>query len=178
MWFHDTSLSVQYRWGVYKNIRAHIDQAEGGMDNFTAAYNFYGLNRGEHEGKQGLWYREWAPGAQAIALIGEFNNWEPRDDHWAMKNDFGTFSLFLPDMNGRPQVPHKCASLAFSGCGVCIVLPQACAATASSADQAHRRAVPCHSAACQHEATLPCIIAPSASMPVRAGTLHTQEAPD
>lgn len=27
-------------------------------------YDFYGLNRGEHEGKKGIWYREWAPGAQ------------------------------------------------------------------------------------------------------------------
>ena len=27
-------------------------------------YKFYGLNRGEHEGKAGLWYREWAPAAK------------------------------------------------------------------------------------------------------------------
>ena len=55
---------VQYRWGVYKNIRQHIDSAEGGMERFTAGYKHYGLNRGEHEGRKGIWYREWAPGAQ------------------------------------------------------------------------------------------------------------------
>ena len=32
-----------------------------------AAYKFYGLNRGEHEGKTGIWYREWAPGAKVGA---------------------------------------------------------------------------------------------------------------
>lgn len=100
---------VQYRWGVYKGIRAHIDNTEGGMDNFTSAYKHFGINRGEHEGKKGIWYREWAPGAQAVALVGEYNNWEPEDGHWAMKDDFGTFNLFLPDINGQPQVPHRCA---------------------------------------------------------------------
>ncbi len=29
-----------------------------------AGYKFYGLNRGTHEGKTGIWYREWAPGAK------------------------------------------------------------------------------------------------------------------
>ncbi len=33
-----------------------------------AGYNFYGLNRGEHEGKTGIWYREWAPGARVEPL--------------------------------------------------------------------------------------------------------------
>jgi 1,4-alpha-glucan branching enzyme len=47
--------AVQYRWNVYKNIRAHIDNAEGGMDKFTQAYKHFGINRGEHEGKQGIW---------------------------------------------------------------------------------------------------------------------------
>ena len=30
----------------------------------AAGYKYYGLNRGEHEGKTGIWYREWAPGAR------------------------------------------------------------------------------------------------------------------
>jgi hypothetical protein len=99
--------SVQYRWGVYKNIRAHIDNAEGGMDKFTQAYKHYGINRGEHKGQLGIWYREWAPGAQAIALVGEFNSWEAKDLHWAVKDDFGTFNLFLPDIDGKQQIPHR-----------------------------------------------------------------------
>lgn len=48
-------VGVQYRWNVYKNIRAHIENAEGGMDKFTQAYKHFGLNRGEHEGQQGIW---------------------------------------------------------------------------------------------------------------------------
>lgn len=29
-----------------------------------AGYKHYGFNRGEDKGKQGVWYREWAPGAK------------------------------------------------------------------------------------------------------------------
>ena len=45
---------------------------------------------------------------QAIALIGEFNNWDPKPDHWAIKNDFGVWNLFLPDgADGTSVIPHR-----------------------------------------------------------------------
>jgi 1,4-alpha-glucan branching enzyme len=57
----------------------------------------------------GIWYREWAPGAKALALVGEFNNWEPRPQDWAIKNDFGVWNLFLPDNpDGTSAIPHRC----------------------------------------------------------------------
>ena len=56
--------SAQYRWHVYKSIREAIDKNEGGLEKFSQGYKYYGLNRGEHEGKKGTWYREWAPGAR------------------------------------------------------------------------------------------------------------------
>jgi hypothetical protein len=56
----------------------------------------------------GIWYREWAPGAKALALVGEFNNWEPRPQDWAIKNDFGVWNLFLPDNpDGTSAIPHR-----------------------------------------------------------------------
>jgi 1,4-alpha-glucan branching enzyme len=56
----------------------------------------------------GIWFREWAPGAKALALVGEFNNWEPRTEHWAIKNDFGVWCLFLPDNpDGSSAIPHR-----------------------------------------------------------------------
>ncbi|CAG9466592.1 unnamed protein product [Pedinophyceae sp. YPF-701] len=107
LWSH--AGHFRYRWDVYKGVRHGIEANEGGFEKFSRAYEFYGLNRGTHEGKTGLWYREWAPGAKAVALIGEFNNWEPRDTDWAFKNEFGTWELFLPDNpDGTPQVWHRC----------------------------------------------------------------------
>lgn len=46
---------------------------------------------------------------QALALIGEFNNWDPKSEHWAIKNDFGVWQLFLPDKaDGTPAIEHRC----------------------------------------------------------------------
>ena len=46
---------------------------------------------------------------QALALLGEFNAWEPKLEHWAVKNDFGVWNLFLPDaQDGTPVIAHRC----------------------------------------------------------------------
>jgi 1,4-alpha-glucan branching enzyme len=106
LWSHADHF--KYRWNIFKSIRSAIDANEGGLDNFTQGYKYYGINRGEHEGAPGLWYREWAPGAKALALIGEFNAWEPLPEHWAIKNDFGVWQLFLPDAaDGTPAIEHR-----------------------------------------------------------------------
>lgn len=45
---------------------------------------------------------------QAIALVGEFNAWQPKDEHWAVRNDFGVWELFLPDNADDSQaIQHK-----------------------------------------------------------------------
>jgi 1,4-alpha-glucan branching enzyme len=45
---------------------------------------------------------------QALALIGEFNAWDPQPEHWAIKNDFGVWNLFLPDKpDGTPAIQHR-----------------------------------------------------------------------
>ena len=80
------------------------------MDAFTRSYERMGLNRGERAGQPGVWYREWAPGAQAVGLVGEFNAWDPRPEHWATKGEDGVFELFLPDQpDGAWTLPHRCA---------------------------------------------------------------------
>lgn len=98
----------KYRWNMFRNIRQAINDNEGGLEKFTQGWKIYGFNRGELNGQTGIWYREWAPGARAIALVGEFNNWQPKDNHWAFKNEFGVFELFLPDNpDGTSAIPHK-----------------------------------------------------------------------
>ena len=48
------------------------------------------------------------PSPQALALVGEFNDWSPKDGHWAFKNPFGVWELFMPDgADGKPMIPHR-----------------------------------------------------------------------
>ena len=80
------------------------------MDAFSQSYKKFGLHRGASpDGKtKGVWYREWAPAAKAVALVGEFNAWEPREGDWAVRDDFGVWSLFLPDgKDGTPAIKHR-----------------------------------------------------------------------
>ena len=109
LWSHADHF--KYRWNVFKGIRSAIDAKEGGLDEFSRGYEKYGFNRGVGgvDGKQpGIWYREWAPGARAVALVGEFNGWEPKTEHWASKDEFGVWSLFLPDApDGTSAIPHR-----------------------------------------------------------------------
>ncbi len=45
---------------------------------------------------------------QAVALVGEFNNWDPQAEHWASRNNFGVWQLFLPDTaEGDAAIPHR-----------------------------------------------------------------------
>jgi 1,4-alpha-glucan branching enzyme len=40
--------------------------------------------------------------------VGEFNSWDPKPEHWAMKNSFGVWELFLPDgPSGASAIPHR-----------------------------------------------------------------------
>lgn len=49
-------------------------------------------------------YREWAPAATDAQLIGDFNEWNGTP---LKKDDFGVWSVSLPDVNGRPVIAHK-----------------------------------------------------------------------
>lgn len=50
---------------------------------------------------------------QAVALVGEFNNWDPQAEHWASRNNFGVWQLFLPDSaDGASAIPHRCTPTA------------------------------------------------------------------
>ena len=107
LWSHADHIKFRYNW--YKGLRQAIDDKEGGLGAFSEGYKIYGFNRAEVDGRPGIMYREWAPAALAVALVGDFNDWEPRDDNWAWKNEFGVWELFLPDdpETGEPQIAHR-----------------------------------------------------------------------
>lgn len=52
---------------------AELCGSEGTLDTFANAHNFFGL----HRTADGGWvFREWAPNATAINLIGDFSKWK------------------------------------------------------------------------------------------------------
>ena len=58
---------------------------------FANGHHFFGFHRGE----DGWYYREWAPGADAMYLTGDFNHWN-RHANPMTKKENGVWELFLP----------------------------------------------------------------------------------
>jgi len=83
--------------------KKELEQKEGGILKFSEGYKIYGF----HRVKGGIVYRELAPGAKQIFLMGDFNQWN-RDSHELKRDDFGVFSITLPDNpDGTPAIKHK-----------------------------------------------------------------------
>ncbi|KAL0216545.1 hypothetical protein P9112_008729 [Eukaryota sp. TZLM1-RC] len=79
-----------------------FDNTEGGIEQISLGYNSFGL----HKTEDAITYFEWAPEAQAVSLIGDFNDWN-RESHPCSRDEFGRWSLTIPDVNGEPVIPHN-----------------------------------------------------------------------
>jgi 1,4-alpha-glucan branching enzyme len=63
------------------------------LSDFASGYLYFGL----HHTNDGWIFREWAPNATAIYLIGTFNNWEKREEYRLSSIGNGTWEISLPN---------------------------------------------------------------------------------
>jgi 1,4-alpha-glucan branching enzyme len=104
-WLAPLAGALRHRFQRYQDARRRISTAEGSLERFAQGHHFFGLTRGEHEGQPGVWYREWVPKAIALALIGDFNDWD-RLAHPLHPNEFGVWSRFFPDREFGGRLTH------------------------------------------------------------------------
>ncbi|HLK55845.1 MAG TPA: alpha-amylase family glycosyl hydrolase [Chthonomonadaceae bacterium] len=95
-WLVPHQEKLRQRFSRYQAIRARIERDGGLLGPISQGHHRFGLNRGEQEGQPGVWYREWAPGAQSLALIGDFNGWD-RQANPLTRDQWGVWSVFLSD---------------------------------------------------------------------------------
>jgi len=100
--FADT---IRRRQEHHRQRREAIEAAGGLTGSFSRAHEHLGFHRGERDGRAGVWYREWAPGAEGLWLIGDFNGWD-RGAHPLERGDEGVWSIFLPDGEAGPALSH------------------------------------------------------------------------
>lgn len=91
---------LKYRFAQYQRTRDAIEAAEGSLAHFAKGYEVFGLVR---DGESVV-YREWAPAAKAVHLIGDFNGWSW--DTPLERGEFGVWSVRLPDGAHGRTVPH------------------------------------------------------------------------
>lgn len=61
----------------------------------VAAYDFFGAHKGTKDGKQGVYFRVWAPHAKSVSLVGDFNNWDRRKNPMTKLVDDETWVCFV-----------------------------------------------------------------------------------
>lgn len=98
------------RYELLQKQLFQLEEAEGGFDQFTRSYRSFGVQRLPDNG---LFFKEWAPAAEALFLTGDFSKWhlqvwlkplllpvlvgpvplslsvlkiEPKNSHWAVSH--------------------------------------------------------------------------------------------
>ncbi len=82
----------------YENMKKKLLSDGKELKDFANAHLFFGF----HQSKDGWTYREWAPGAQAMYLCGDFNNWDRHGCPLTHKGE-GVWEVFLP---GKDALKH------------------------------------------------------------------------
>jgi 1,4-alpha-glucan branching enzyme len=73
-----------------ENIRATLGAS---LSDYSQGHKYFGL----HRNADGSWvYRDWAPNATALALVGDFSSWEERAEYFASSTGYGCWELVLP----------------------------------------------------------------------------------
>jgi 1,4-alpha-glucan branching enzyme len=104
-WLSPYSAQLRHRQERFLARYAELERAGGLLERVSLGHAYFGLNRGEQQGNAGIWVREWAPGATRLSVIGDFNDWS-REAHPMERDDYGVWSAFLPDVDGRPAIAH------------------------------------------------------------------------
>lgn len=63
---------VFYRYDLLQKLLFQLEEAEGGFDQFTRSYRSFGVQRLPDNS---LFFKEWAPAAEALFLTGDFSKW-------------------------------------------------------------------------------------------------------
>ncbi|RMD73849.1 MAG: 1,4-alpha-glucan-branching enzyme, partial [Lentisphaerae bacterium] len=98
---------IVHQLEYYRKRLAWIESCVGSLEEMANGHRYFGFNRGEHDGESGWFYREWAPAAKALYLIGDFNDWDCTT-HPMECDQFGVWSIFLPDREYADRLKHGC----------------------------------------------------------------------
>lgn len=92
-WLAPYERDIKGRLRLFDAKREAIVRRYGSLGAFAEGYKRLGFNR---DAATGEWvYREWAPGARGLRLIGDFNGWN-RESHPMQPTDSGVWELRLP----------------------------------------------------------------------------------
>jgi 1,4-alpha-glucan branching enzyme len=74
-----------------------LDQYLFGQGTHYDVYKKLGAHPAEQDGQKGTYFAVWAPNAQAVSVIGEFNNWDNEKNPMVKVGSIGVFETFIPE---------------------------------------------------------------------------------
>ena len=80
------------------------------------AFNSY-LYYGMHRSAEGWIFREWAPHATAIYLVGDFSDWQKKEEFRLRHLEYGNWEIFLPADCLRHGMKYRLLVEWEGGCG-------------------------------------------------------------
>ena len=92
-WLAPFTDAIEGRHREVLRKEAELTAQSGSLKNFANAYEYFGL----HQTDEGWIFREYAPNATAIYLIGDFNDWKPLPKYKLkkIKGTYGDWELKL-----------------------------------------------------------------------------------
>lgn len=76
----------------YINQRRQLLIGDKKIEDYALGHLYFGM----HKTDEGWIFREWAPNATSIFMVGEFNNWEENDSYQLTRGENGIFQISLP----------------------------------------------------------------------------------
>jgi 1,4-alpha-glucan branching enzyme len=92
-WLKDHAVDIFERYERYSSSLRSIESDYGNLLEFARAHEYYGIHFDPF--RNGWVYREWAPQAYNLFLMGDFNQWD-RYNHPMKRDHRGDWELFLP----------------------------------------------------------------------------------
>ncbi len=102
-WLNPVAQAVDDRHNRYEGRLHDIVNRYGSLKAFATAHQFLGFNYDKR--RHGWWYREWAPAAHYLSLMGEFNGWN-RYEYPLENVGNGIWEIFLPDSEFGKTLVH------------------------------------------------------------------------
>ncbi|CAF1618239.1 unnamed protein product, partial [Adineta ricciae] len=95
---------IRRRYYVFQKLLKQLETEEQGIDIFTSAYKRFGIqvNRQTNE----INITEWAPGAKAMYIHGDFNNWREKQYPFT-RDQWGVWRVTIPPLlDGSTTIKH------------------------------------------------------------------------
>ena len=93
-----------------QSILSDFDLYLIGEGTHDRAYDRLGAHFGEMDGQRGVQFAVWAPNAERVSVIGDFNNWNPNSTPMRSERDSGVWERFLPGIGSGARYKYHVES--------------------------------------------------------------------